>query len=291
MDYKDLQIIKEIWSTQNITKAANNLFITQPTLTYRIQRIEKELGIKIVERKPKGIVFTAQGDFLAHYAISALEDWKQLQTALQKISNNTPSILNMGVSTVIAKLKLAPMLKSFRDAYPLVQINLHPGSSTLQLPQMLKQDTIQIAIIRGEPNWNGPQITLAEEPYCLVSNHPLTLEELPNQAWIRYKASRITKSEKLQEAWWLEHFPTPHNNVIHMDSIEASIEMVRYGLGWAIIPQIYKDQFQDLSYTPVLTAQNKPLIRKTVLAYRPEIDTDVNGHAFIEHILKYYKHK
>lgn len=195
----------------------------------------------------------------------------------------------MGVSSVIAKLKLAPMLKSFHDTFPYIQIKLHPGSSTRQLPQMLKQGLIELAIIRGDTQWNGPQITLAEEPYCIVSHKPLTLTVMANTTWIRYQASQITRSEKEQENWWLEWQPTPHNQIMYMDSIESSIEMVRYGLGWAIIPQIYQVQFQDLFYQPLINREQKPLTRKTNLAYSNEIYEDIQGHAFIEHILKYYK--
>lgn len=68
MDFKDLTIIKEIYETKNITKAANNLFISQPTLTYHLQKLEKDLGISIMARQPKGVVFSENGLLLAHFA-------------------------------------------------------------------------------------------------------------------------------------------------------------------------------------------------------------------------------
>ncbi len=50
MDFKDCVILKEISETLNITKTANHLFLSQPSLTYRIQNLEKELGVPIIAR-------------------------------------------------------------------------------------------------------------------------------------------------------------------------------------------------------------------------------------------------
>ncbi len=61
----DWQILYELNDTQNITKAAEHLYITQPALTKRLKVIEDEFGIKIVKRSTKGVEFTREGEFLA----------------------------------------------------------------------------------------------------------------------------------------------------------------------------------------------------------------------------------
>ena len=64
----DWQIINELYKTRNITKAANNLFIAQPTLTKRLQYIEDELGITLIIRSARGLIFTPEGEYIAKQA-------------------------------------------------------------------------------------------------------------------------------------------------------------------------------------------------------------------------------
>lgn len=71
----DWELLHELYKNPNLTKVANVLYITQPTLTKRLQHIEAEFDVTIVERTPKGLEFTPEGKYLAE---QALEDLSQL---------------------------------------------------------------------------------------------------------------------------------------------------------------------------------------------------------------------
>jgi DNA-binding transcriptional LysR family regulator len=65
---QDWAIISKLHSEKNITRTADLVFMTQPTLTKRIQQIEEELGIALVTRSSKGVVFTPEGEYVAKKA-------------------------------------------------------------------------------------------------------------------------------------------------------------------------------------------------------------------------------
>lgn len=71
----DWELLHELYKNPNLTKVANVLYITQPTLTKRLQHIEAEFDVTIVERTPKGLEFTPEGK---HLAEQPLEDLSQL---------------------------------------------------------------------------------------------------------------------------------------------------------------------------------------------------------------------
>lgn len=71
----DWELLHELYKNPNLTKVANVLYITQPTLTKRLQHIEAEFDVTIVERTPKGLEFTPEGKYLAE---QPLEDLSQL---------------------------------------------------------------------------------------------------------------------------------------------------------------------------------------------------------------------
>ncbi len=73
MKDSDWEILYALYKKPNITKVANMLFMTQPSLTKRLQQMEKEFDVTIVDRTPKGLVFTKEGTYLAKQAGYYLE--------------------------------------------------------------------------------------------------------------------------------------------------------------------------------------------------------------------------
>lgn len=289
MDFKDLTIIKEIYETKNITKAANNLFISQPTLTYHLQKLEKDLGISIMTRQPKGVVFSENGLLLAHFAQKTLQDWMHLKKEFVLTSTSSSTPLKIGLSTVISKLKFPRLFQQYTHMHKEFKPLLYTGSSTLELPKLLYTKEIDIAIVRGNLTWEGPQILLKEEPYYLISNSPIQLENLLKSTWICYQSSYITKTDLQLRQWWNGYFTHHTPKTMLLNSIEAAIEMVKHNLGWTIIPEIYLTHCSTLHATPIAIRNEQPITRKTILAYQPYIETHKEAQMFIHYIKKYYK--
>ena len=113
MNFKDLNILLTIYEQKSISKASNELYISQPAITYRLKKMEKELGIQILNRHSNGVSFTNQGLYLLDYCKKTLENYEILKLELKKIDSNVSGRINVHVSTVFAKYYLAPILKKF----------------------------------------------------------------------------------------------------------------------------------------------------------------------------------
>lgn len=288
MDYKDWVILKTVGAEKNLTKAAERLFISQPALSYRLQNLEKDLGVKILIRHPNGVCFTKQGEYLARYAEEMLEKLEYVKEYVRHMESVVQGSLRLGVSSVIAKFKMAALLKSFKNQFPAVEIILNTGSSTLQLPDMLEKKQIDIALIRGNVPWTGSKHVIAEEPMCILYSQPINMEQLPLIPWIRYNASTITRSEEEQCAWWQEQYFCPPPNIIKVDSVEACIQLVSYGFGWCIVPKIHIVNRRSLYSCPVVWQDGQTMLRKTIMVYNHEILEQPASKVFVEHVLRNY---
>lgn len=285
MDDKDLAMLMIINDERNLTKSAERLFISQPALTYRLRRLEEEFGVRILNRYQNGVSFTIQGEHILQFAEEILEKYKFTKKYVQSIETRIEGPLRLGISTVFAKFKMAPILKVYKRRFPDVKLILTTGSSITQLPEMLQNNEIDIAILRGDFSWPEKKHTLWEEPFCIVASQPLELDQLPALTWVQYDSATISKSENDYYCWWQEQFRVPLPPITRVDSIEACIQLVSHGIGWTILPKIHIGFHRSLFSHPVVWRNGCPMVKKTVMAYRTETLNRPAAKLFVDYIL------
>ncbi|MBU2699449.1 DNA-binding transcriptional LysR family regulator [Sporomusaceae bacterium BoRhaA] len=286
MNDKDWLILKTLNEAGNLTKAAEYLYVSQPALTYRLHCIEKEFGIKIFERYPRGISLTKNGEYLVRYAENMLIEQQKIKKILQNGELPVEGNLKLGISTVFAKFKFAPLLKQYKKRFSHVNISLKTGSSTLLLPYLLEKDEIDLAILRGDLDWPEEKHIILEEPWCLVYPRPLEFKELPDIPWILDETSKITKADEQFHLWWKEQFGSPPPTPIWVNSIEASIQLISNELGWGIIPKIYLSKSNSLFASPLYFKNGTPLLRKTIMIYKKEVLKQSQIRTFVDLVMK-----
>lgn len=285
MDDKDWTMLKIINEERNITKSAQRLFISQPALTYRLHSLEQEFGVKILNRYPTGVSFTTEGEYILQLAEEILDKISYTKKYLQGMNTQVVGPLRLGVSSVIAKFKMAPILKEYTRRFPAVELDLKTGSSIAHLPQMLQNQDIDIAIIRGDFNWPEQKHIILEEPFCLVTSQPLKLSRLPYLTWIQYEKAALTKTDVEYYRWWKENFDAPLPHITKVDSIEACIQLVSYGIGWTILPKIHLVNNRRLFSHPITWGNGRPMLKSTYIAYRTENRNCPAAKTFVDFIL------
>lgn len=291
MNYKDWEILKVIQEEKNLTGAAKKLFLSQPALSFRLKKMEREFEVPILVRHPNGVFFTPQGEKLLSHGISALQGLEKMKEELKKIEEIISGTVRLGISSVVAKFKMAALLQRFQEQFPLISIELTTGSSTLQLPELLNEGKIDIAILRGEPEWDGGKHTIDQENWCWVGKEEsqwMNREELP---WIQYEASSITKSLEMQFRWWAESFGEKKPKIIRVDSIEACLEMISHGFGWSLMPKTHLYKKKALAQKPVFWKNGEPLLWSTTMIYRDKNVTCPALQTFIRYVLQEYSRK
>lgn len=235
MDEQDIELLKTLIDTQNITKTAKKLYTTQSSLTKRIQKMEQDLGCQLFIRSRKGILPTpaAEGIFPEIEKIS--QSMEHIRAYALSLQGEICGSLKIGVSVNIARYKLPAVLKTFMKKYPKVDIYVTTMQST-QLYRALADNEISIALVRGNFNWQDGDVILSREPVCLVRNQEMAELSLKDIPYI----GRHTDSPFYDriEQWKQENGCANCRTQLWIDDISSCLEMVENGIGWSILPEI-----------------------------------------------------
>ncbi|WP_423408936.1 LysR family transcriptional regulator [Heyndrickxia sp. MSNUG] len=279
MDHLDWNLLTTLFEYKNITKTSEVLRISQPAISYRLQRLEDEFGIKIVHRGHRGVAFTPQGEYLAEYAAKMQRDFQKVKEDVLNFENNIQGTLRISASSIFSRYKLPPILGKFNEKYPLVEFHLNTGWSEEVINSIYKEQS-QIGILRGSHNFSHEKQLLMEENLLIVSKKEVDMENLAHLPRIYYNTDTSLKT--LIDNWWTENYMLPPTITMRVDNMETCKEMVLNGLGYAILPNILLEGDEELFKIPCLTQQGSPVTRKTWLIYKKEYSNNVVIKAFCE---------
>lgn len=278
MDERDFDLLDTLGRTGNITRAADQLFLTQSALSKRIQGVERELGVQLFLRSRQGVRFTPEGEIVLNACHDIVGSLNQMRQKLNGAHGQICGTLNAGVSLNYALYCLPDVLIRFRKLYPRVDLNITTGESR-RLISRLQNGSVDLAILRGEHLWNGKRVLLSRENICVICNSEDADKPLREMPYI----SRQTDSdlERALARWLRENNIHPNANSIHVDNIRTCVELVSRGLGWGIVPEICLGNFTGC-VRPVHFSNGEPFVRFTYLMYNESVMGLPQVRAFIE---------
>lgn len=265
MDERDFELLLKLNETKNITHAADVLYVTQSSLSKRINAIEQELGIRLFIRSRQGIHFTPEGELVLKYISEAAAQLSHMRASLDSQKGYICGTLNAGISINYAMYRLPPLLSDYRGQYPHVDTHIITDKSR-NLYFGVLDGSLDVAIIRGEYPWKGNKILLERESICAISLSEMNIAKLTsNQLPYIGRKTDINFERELAQ-WMHENSIRPQSQGIFVDNITTCVEMVNQGLGWAIVPQICLDNFKGY-IQPLHFANGEPFVRSTYLMY------------------------
>lgn len=277
MNEKDWLIILAVYQHKNITRAAEQLYTSQPALSYRLKQIERKLAIRLFDEHGKGLVFSAQGEFLVSHAEKVLRDMQQLKINLHSLDERQQGEIRIGVSSNYAAYRLPALLARFRQQYPGVSINLISGYSE-EIFQRLQRDEIHLALVKDDFNWKEGKRLVDEDYYYLVSQHELNVGLLPHLPQIKINhGPHITQQI---ERWWNANYSLAPRIAMTVDKLEVCLAMVNQGLGYAIISSYLP--LPDALFRLPIHVDGLAVTNKTWLLYRNARDASALTLPFIQ---------
>ncbi|WP_139491967.1 LysR family transcriptional regulator [Brevibacillus dissolubilis] len=267
MDDRDWLILKVLYEKKNITKTAQSLYITQPSLTKRLQQMEKEFKVTIVQRGTRGVQFTPQGEYLAKCADEMLNRLRQIKEEALNMENEVMGTLRLAVSNYISIHKLPRLLKLFQERYPKVDYKVITGWSSEVFNHVYNHD-VHIGIVRGDYEWAESKTLLFEENICIASLQKIKPEDLPTLPRIEYDSDNLLKS--LIDNWWSRTYSKPPLIGMEVDNGETCKEMVQNGLGYGILPSVLVENYPHLHLIPIKDKDDNPIVRKTWMFYHQQ---------------------
>jgi LysR family transcriptional regulator, transcriptional activator of the cysJI operon len=170
-----LQVFHTVARRLNFTKAARELFITQPAVTKHIHELEQHFKVKLFERNGTRILLAPAGKRLLQHTEALFALYRNLEFDMSTLTRAHSGKLILGGSMTTAPYVIPPILAGFHERYREVQVSLITGN-TQQIEQALEREEIDLGIVEGHSR--NPSIRYTEfmkDEIVLVSNpaHPL----------------------------------------------------------------------------------------------------------------------
>ena len=263
----------------NISKAAKELYISQPAISKSIQKLEESLNCKLFLRSSRGVLLTEEGSLLYDHVREAFESLSEGEEKLKRSIELGVGHLQIGVSTTLCKYLLLPYLKEFIHQNPHVNISIK-CQSTYETLKLLDENKIDIGLIGKTENLKG------------ISFYPLeTIEDIfvaNNEYLDNLKARGVNRDQILENSTlmlldknnitrqYIDDF-FQENHITVADSIDVSnmdllIDFAKIGVGCACVIKNFVE---------------KELADGTLLEIPLPIDIPKRevGFAFKEHIM------
>ncbi len=169
MDFRQLETFVEVAKLKSFSKAADKLFVTQPTVTNHIQNLEKELETLLINRFGKKIELTEAGNLLYKYAISILNSCEMAKFDLASYQGKIQGHLHIYSSSVPRKYLLPTIIKGFINTYPDVAFTVSDKDSKKVIKGILEGET-DFGIVGAKYSSNNLKyIDLLEDRLVLVT--------------------------------------------------------------------------------------------------------------------------
>jgi DNA-binding transcriptional LysR family regulator len=198
MDIREMKYIKEIQLTGSFTKAAENLYISQPALSKAVKRIEADLSIRLFRKSGVKNVLTPQGDAIIKLIDPVLEAYQQFEKSIKTIQNNR-AFVNFGFTPYYCTPFTTMFLYDFKEAFPDITVNVFEASQDV-LAQKILNGEIDVAMTEakmpspGIDVFSGFQDDVAiaiGEKNIYYPREKVTFEELKDQTFNMVTNSQI----------------------------------------------------------------------------------------------------
>ncbi|UJF32470.1 LysR family transcriptional regulator [Paenibacillus hexagrammi] len=277
----NLELYKVFYLTAksgSLSKAAKELFITQPSVTHSIKQLEELLGLILFARTSKGVELTTEGAVLFSYIEQAYNLIASAEAKMDELRNISDGEIKIGGSDSLCKHYLLPFLEVFHEEFPHVQIHLVHGT-TPEIIKQLKEGRMDIGIVRSprhdEQLHVREGITLqdcfvAGPKYKALAGQRLSLKQLLTYPIILF--SRNSSSRNLITSLFLQHGYSLQPE-IELGSVDLLIEFAKRGFGISYVTEefvtkeladgsLFKIEL-DISIPPtrtgIITLKNMPL--------------------------------
>jgi len=241
MNLRALQYFVKLADLKHFSKAADACFVSQPTLSTQIKKLEEELGVQLVERAPKMVMLTPVGEEIAERARLVLSDIEQIRTVARRSSNPADGVLRLGLFPTLAPYYLPHVVPSVRARYPNLRLQL-AEEKTEDILRMLRQGQLDAGVLALPVGGDGMEIAvLFEEPFVLAlpEGHPLaerktiTMQDLRGAELLLLEEGHCLRDHALEVCALAD----AHERVdFHATSMETLRQMVAADVGITLMP-------------------------------------------------------
>ncbi|WP_043470973.1 LysR family transcriptional regulator [Arthrobacter sp. Rue61a] len=242
MKLEQLRSFEAIARVGHFTRAAEQLFLAQPSLSRQIAALEADLGMALFHRGPSGATLTNAGELLLPIARRMLGDAQTAREQMNELAGLRRGRIRLGAPPTLCVSLVADVLASFRSAHPGVELHITEGGSRF-LVDALNESALDLALVvtRGtDPAVQGTELIplLTEELVVVSAAGAASPEELTLEELARIPQVAFNRSYDLRMATEAAFSASGLEPVIAVEGAEmdAVLRFVERGLGVAVVP-------------------------------------------------------
>ena len=273
----------------NISKAAKELYISQPAISKSIQKLEENLGCRLFSRSSRGVVLTDEGQLLYGHVKEAFDTLNLGEDKLKRSIELGIGHLQIGVSTTLCKYILLPYLKEFIRRNPHIRISIR-CQSTNETLQLLDENKIDIGLIGKPENTRNLHFHFLDNITDIFVANPDYLANLkkrgiPENAILMNSTLMLLDKNNMTRQDIDDYLQENHISVadsIDISNMDLLIDFAKIGVGVAcVIRSFVSDELQDGSLVEI--PLGIPIHEREVgFAYKETITPSKSLQTFID---------
>ncbi len=242
MDVRALRYFTEVVRQQSFTRAAQKLFVTQPTISKMLRQLEEELGCTLILRDGRRLHLTDSGQAVYQRGLAILQEFHQLEAEIGDINQLKTGELRLGIPPMVG-MQIAGSISAFRRRYPGVKLKISEfGGLTIQQAVLAGSLDIALTALPVDAELPLNTLPLMHHPLCVLlprrpewlSRQQIGLAELAEHPLLIFNEEFSLNRQLMQAFQRLNLTPTVAVRSGQWDFLAA---MVQAEMGLAILPE------------------------------------------------------
>lgn len=246
MNLRELQYLVAVDDERHFHKAAERCFVSQPTLSGQLKKLEEELGVQLVERSSRQVTMTEVGKVVTQKARLILAQVKDIQAVAETFHDPMAGELHIGLIPTVAPYLLPYIMQPIKKAYPKLRLWLHEYQTAVLLEKLRRADLDLLILALPLPVETDEfaELNLFLEPFQLAmprasgddfAQSMIQLGDLANREMLLLEEGHCLRGQALDVCFLAG---ATENAGFHASSLETLRHMVGEDMGMTLMPEL-----------------------------------------------------
>jgi len=244
MNLRELQYLVAVDEERHFHRAAERCFVSQPTLSGQLKKLEEELGVLLVERTSRQVVMTDVGSVVADKARGILAEVKGIREVAETFHDPMAGELHAGLIPTVAPYLLPIIMPALRNACPALKLWLHEYQTAVLLEKLHRAELDLLILALPVDTDEFAELELYREPFQLAVPRPangeftqpvIQLDDLKNREMLLLEEGHCLRGQALDICFMAG---ASENVGFHASSLETLRHMVGENMGMTLMPEL-----------------------------------------------------
>jgi DNA-binding transcriptional LysR family regulator len=286
MELHTLQVFLTVANERSFSRAAEKLLRTQPAVSLALQRLEVELGERLIDRTGKDLLLTDAGRTVLDYARRFQSLKLEMDNSLAELRDNSAGRLSIGANES-STLYLLQHIERYRELYPKVKVQVRRSLSS-KIPDELIDGNLELGVISYDPAderlrskviFTDSLALIVSPKHRLANRKSVSIAELGEEIFIAHNVVSPYRDMVLRE---FQSQKVPLNMWVEMPTIEAIRKLVQNDMGVAFLPRMCVEQEIEQGLLREVKVKELHFERKIRLVYPTRRALSHAAKAFLE---------